>query len=542
MPPQLVPRWRELGLWSDLSLGDAMAGAAQQHPAAPFHLHAASGSRDIALGEMHTAGRRLAGSLNALGLRAGDVIAMQLPNSVENALTFQAAALLGCTLLPIVHIFGPAELVHILRDSGAKALVVPDRWRNIDYLDRLACLPDLPMLRHRIIMGDTIPAGCLDWNALPPGECPSIAVDPDATALLLYTSGTTAAPKGVRHTSRTLLAELAAQHLGWDSAGAALVPWPSGHIAGSLAILGHAVLGRPTVVLESWDAAAGAALIEAFGVEQTSGTPFHLAGLLEAAERDDRDLSSLKRFIIGATTVPASMVAASEAAGIRCCRCYGSTEMPTISQCDPDDPLDKRLTTDGRLNPGCEVRIVDDAGSDMAPGAEGEIAARGAERFAGYTDPALEASSFLPGGWFLTGDIGRIDSDGFLAITDRKKDIIIRGGENISSREIEELLLQVPGVRDAAAIGWPDERLGERVCAVLIVEPGAEVSIELITGTFARLGVARQKVPERLERVAELPRTPTGKVQKADLRKLLLAGSQAADSAQLVAAKRGSTV
>ena len=522
MPPDLIEHWRSLGLSSDLSLGDAMARAARTHPDAPFHLHAATGSRVVTLGEIHTEGRRLAGSIHALGLRAGDTIAMQLPNCVENAVMFHAAALLGCTLLPIVHIFGPAELLHILSDSGARVLVVPDRWRNIDYLDRLDRLPELPALKHRIVLGDTVPSGCLDWHALPPGECPEVALATDATALLLYTSGTTAAPKGVRHTSRTLLAELAAQDLGWKSAGAALVPWPSGHIAGSLAMLGHAVLARPTVVLESWDAAAAARLIEAFAVDQTSGTPFHLAGLLEAAQRDGRDLSSLKRFIIGATTVPPAVVAASEAAGIRCCRCYGSTEMPTISQCDPGDPLEKRLNTDGRLNPGCEVRIVDDAGADLSPGGEGEIVVRGAERFAGYTDPALAVTSFLAGGWFLTGDIGRIDSDGFLTITDRKKDIIIRGGENISSREVEELLLQVPGVRDAAAIGWPDERMGERVCAVLIVEPAAEVSIDLVARTFAALGVARQKTPERLEIVAELPRTPTGKVQKAELRKLVL--------------------
>lgn len=524
IPPNLIERWRGLGLWSDLSLGDAMARAAHTYPAAPFHLHAASGSSDVTLDEIHAAGRRLAGSFHALGLRAGDVIAMQLPNCVENAVMFHAAALLGCTLLPIVHIFGPAELLHILSDSGAKALVVPDRWRNIDYLDRLDRLPNLPALEHWIVLGDTVPSGCLDWNSMPTGECPAVAADSDATALLLYTSGTTAAPKGVRHTSRTLLAELAAQDLGWKSAGAALVPWPSGHIAGSLAMLGHAVLGRPTVVLESWDAAEAARLMEAFRVDQTSGTPFHLAGLLEAAERDRRDLSSLKRFIIGATTVPPSVVAASEAAGIRCCRCYGSTEMPTISQCDPGDPLDKRLNTDGRLNPGCEVRIVDDDGTDLASGFEGEIAVRGAERFAGYTDPSLTATSFLAGGWFRTGDIGRIDPEGYLTITDRKKDIIVRGGENISSREIEELLLQVPGVRDAAAIGWPDERMGERVCAVVILEPAAEISIELIARTFADLGVARQKTPERLEIVAELPRTPTGKVQKVELRKLLTAG------------------
>jgi len=192
-----------------------------------------------------------------------------------------------------------------------------------------------------------------------------------------------------------------------------------------------------------------------------------------------------------------------------------------VSKCAPDDPLDKRLSTDGRPNAGVEVRIVDDFGADLPVGAEGEVAVRGAERFAGYTDHALDTASFLAGGWFLTGDIGKLDAEGFLAITDRKKDIIIRGGENVSSREVEELLLQVPGVREAAAIGAPDARLGERICAVLLVEPDATVTLEGIDQVFRNIGVARQKTPEVLVVLDEFPRTPTRKVQKAELRRML---------------------
>jgi acyl-CoA synthetase (AMP-forming)/AMP-acid ligase II len=197
--------------------------------------------------------------------------------------------------------------------------------------------------------------------------------------------------------------------------------------------------------------------------------------------------------------------------------------MPTVSQCNSADPLEKRLNTDGRPNAGVEVRIVDDAGTDLPTGAEGEIAVRGAERFAGYTDPVLNTASFLPGGWFLTGDIGRLDGDGYLAITDRKKDIIIRGGENVSSREVEELLLAVPGIREAAAIGAPDERLGERICAVVTLDGSAEVSVATIDAAFREIGVARQKTPEFLVIVGEFPRTPSGKVQKAELRRDLAA-------------------
>ena len=521
MPIELEAGWRALGLWQDVSLGQAMARAAQDNPTAPLHFIGEGGERTTTLGEVHARGLRLAGSFHALGLRPGDTIAMQLPNGLENAVLFQAAALLGCTLLPIVHIYGPHELAHILADSGAKALIVPDRWKRIDYLDRLARLPELPALRHRIVMGETVPEGMIALDALPAGQLPEITVAPDALALLLYTSGTTAAPKGVRHTSRSLLAELQAQRREGAADGYGLSPWPSGHIAGTLGVMAHALLGRPMVILEAWDAALAAQLVERFQVRQMSGTPFHLSGMMEAAARDHRDITSFTQFLIGATTVPPALVAQSEALGIHCCRCYGSTEMPTVSQCAPDDPLDKRLSTDGRPNAGVEVRIVDDFGADLPVGAEGEVAVRGAERFAGYTDHALDTASFLAGGWFLTGDIGKLDAEGFLAITDRKKDIIIRGGENVSSREVEELLLQVPGVREAAAIGAPDARLGERICAVLLVEPDATVTLEGIDQVFRNIGVARQKTPEVLVVLDEFPRTPTGKVQKAELRRML---------------------
>lgn len=523
MPNELEAAWRAQGLWQDVSLATAMTRAAQDRPAAPLHFFGADGERVTSLGEVHAEGLRLAGSFHALGLRPGDTIAMQLPNGLENAVLFQAAAALGCTLLPIVHIYGPHELGHILADSGAKALIVPDRWRNIDYLDRLARLPDLPALRHRIVMGKDVPQGMIALDALPAGELPDITVDPEARALLLYTSGTTAAPKGVRHTSRSLLAELNAQRRDGPADDYGLSPWPSGHIAGTLGVMGHALLGRPMVILEAWDAALAAQLVERFKVRQMSGTPFHLSGLMDAARRDSRDITSFTQFLIGATTVPPALVAASEEMGIRCCRCYGSTEMPTVSQCEPGDPLDKRLNTDGRPNPGVEVRIVDDAGIDLPVGAEGEVAVRGSERFAGYTDPALDAVSFLPGGWFLTGDIGKLDAEGFLAITDRKKDIIIRGGENVSSREVEELLLTVPGIHEAAAIGAPDARLGERICAVVTLDGSAEVSVQSIDAAFRAIGAARQKTPEILVVVDEFPRTPSGKVQKAELRRELAA-------------------
>ena len=207
------------------------------------------------------------------------------------------------------------------------------------------------------------------------------------------------------------------------------------------------------------------------------------------------------------------------------------SEHPTVSQGTDGDTLAERMTTDGRLRPGVEVRIVDDLGEDVASGREGEVATRGPDMFLGYIDPAVDAECWLPGGWFLSGDIGRLDAAGFLTITDRKKDIIIRGGENISSREVEELLLQVPGVREAAAVGFPDDRLGERVAAFVTVGVGATVDLPLVEDVFRAAGAARQKTPERLFIVADFPRTAAGKVRKSDLRHQTREGGSGADPA-----------
>jgi non-ribosomal peptide synthetase component E (peptide arylation enzyme) len=205
-------------------------------------------------------------------------------------------------------------------------------------------------------------------------------------------------------------------------------------------------------------------------------------------------------------------------AGIVSWRTYGSTEHPVLSSGTPDDPEAKRHGTDGRVTDGNEVRLVDDAGTDVP---EGEIVARGPRQFAGYRDPALDADAFLPGGWFRTGDIGRLDSDGHLIITDRKKDIIIRGGENIASREIEDLLTLHPAITEAAVCAEPDPLLGERVCAFVLARQGAHIDLDTVRDHFSGLGIARHKTPERVEVVADLPRTATGKVKKAELRALV---------------------
>jgi len=362
-------------------------------------------------------------------------------------------------------------------------------------------------------------AGTVSWAEIeahaPAKE--TAEVSPDDLAILIYTSGTTADPKGVRHSHRTLLAELNAAPPVAETA-VALSPWPPGHIAGVLGLGRFWLKGMHTVLMERWDAHDAARLIAEHQIAATSGTPFHLSSLLDAAEADGVDITCLTDYLAGATMIPPSLIARCEARGLHTYRSYGMSEHPTISRGDPSDPLDKRLNTDGRLCPGVEVVIVDDDGQPVATGVAGEILSRGPERFLGYTDTETNAASILPGGWLRTGDIGRLDADGFLSISDRKKDVIIRGGENIASREVEDLLLMLDGVRDVAVVGAAHPTLGEQVCAFLVLHPEARIGLAEIDAHFRAKGVARQKTPERLEIVDDLPRNAAGKVLKPVLR------------------------
>jgi acyl-CoA synthetase (AMP-forming)/AMP-acid ligase II len=228
----------------------------------------------------------------------------------------------------------------------------------------------------------------------------------------------------------------------------------------------YLVQGLKLLLMDQWTGAEAAQLIEEHRISACSLTPFHLTAILDAADADGRDLSSLRNCLVGAAPVPPTLIARSEARGLATYRCYGSSEHPTVTTGDPSDPIEKRLTTEGRLMAGCEMRFVDDDGHDVAVGTAGEIATRGPERFIGYFDNRLDAAPMLPGGWYRTGDIGRMDADGYLLITDRKKDIIIRGGENIASSEGEGLLLQYPDIAEVAA---PDARMGEVVRAHVVL-------------------------------------------------------------------------
>ena len=519
-------RWRREGWHRGATLGTALAAGAQAHADTPVTFASALRPATLTVGELHARGRAIAGSLQAIGLRAGDVIAVQLPNWPETAVLYHAAAALGLVLIPIVPIYGPAEVSFILRQSGARAFVLPARHRRIDAARDLPRLDAGPALEHVIVVAGDAPEGTLAWSALeatPPQPFPEPDADPGDVALIVYTSGTTAEPKGVQHSHDSLIAELhACPTPPPDTPGTvSLQPFPAGHTAGLCALLAIALHGYPTIIIDDWNAERCARLIEEHGVTAVAGTPYMIGAILDALEATGARHDRLVHGITGGGGVPPALIERADAIGWHISRCYGATEGPSLTAGAPGDPLEKRANTDGRALAGNRMRIVDDEGRDLPVGEAGEIATIGPEQFLGYTDPALNATAFLPDGWFLTGDIGRIDADGCLTITDRKKDIIIRGGENISSQEVEDVLVRMPGVAEVAVVAAPDDRYGERVCAFIVARDGARLDAEAVLAHFERAGVARHKAPERLELVAELPRTPAGKVRKHELRALL---------------------
>jgi acyl-CoA synthetase (AMP-forming)/AMP-acid ligase II len=479
------------------------------------------------LRDVVAAGRRMGTRLVATGIAPGDIIGVMLPNWREWLVACVATQQAGAVMLPIVSIYGAKELGFILTQARATMLITPERWRGVDYAALVAACgwdpsslraqqsnDEYALVRH-VMLGPAFTALEAEGPIADP-----VPRRPDDLAMLFYTSGTTADPKGVMHSGKTILAELAAQQAARTAIDreVILTPWPPGHVAGALSLLRFLAYSVPLVAMDQWNAGHAAALIDRHKVTTSSGTPYHLTGIVEAADAGGHDLLSLRNYIVGAAPVPPSLVERCLAQGLAVYHCYGSSEHPTVTSGTADDPIDKQLNTEGRVIAGSEMRFVDDDGNDVPAGTDGEICTRGAELFIGYLDASLNAAAFLPGGWYRTGDIGRLDANGYLLITDRKKDIIIRGGENISSKEVENVLLGHPAVAEAAVVAAPDERMGEVVRACVVLRAGATLTLDDVRTHFAAAGVARQKTPERLSVHDALPRNASGKVLKHVLR------------------------
>jgi acyl-CoA synthetase (AMP-forming)/AMP-acid ligase II len=519
----LHAHWRASGAFRGETLLDVIERAAREDPDAQVVIASDTHAGINRVGDLPTRLRAVAAAFAAIGVRKGDVVAMQLPNWPMTLEAYLGAVAAGAVLVPIVHTYGPTETGFILEQSGASVLLCPDRWANIDFHARLDAMP---WVEHGtvVMVGDDVRAGAIAWSdflASAPAPMEPVALDPDDPLLLVYTSGTTADPKGVLHSHETFVAELFRMTQAPTGRRDWLVvqPWPAGHVAGLLAILSPALTRATTVLVDRWDADLVCTYIDRYRPLAFTGAPFHLGELLLRAEAGTLDVSSIRYAMTGGAAVPPVLVERADAVGWSVSRSYGSSEHPQATAARFDDDLAVRIATDGEPIPDTTVRVVDDDGRDVAVGEAGEILLRGPQQFLGYTDPALNVAVVDREGWFHTGDVGVLDEHGRLTITDRLKDIIIRGAENLSSMEIEGIAVRHPGIADAAAIGVPDPRFGERVGLVVVPAPDAEpVTVADLRAFFVGHGVAAMKAPEFLAFTDELPRNASGKVKKHVLR------------------------
>jgi cyclohexanecarboxylate-CoA ligase len=441
----------------------------------------------------------VAGRLAARGVGVGSVVSWQSPNRVEAWLLYRACWRLGAIAAPVHHAAGEADVVACLRQVTPD-LVIADR-----------ALPAAS--RPDAIDTDSFSAGPVGAAA------ESRSVDPAALAVVLFTSGSSGRPKAVLHTHRGLLYKartMTAVHgLGPDDA--VLMPAPLAHISGLLnGVLVPGVAGMKTVLMARWDPSVAVSTIEQEAITFMIGPPTFFVGLMDAPGFSPERVAALRLVSSGGAGVtPAFVADASKRLACRVKRAYGSTEAPTVTTSGSADPEDRARDTDGRATGVAEIQIVAPSGEVVAAGVPGEVWVRGPEVCVGYADPAMTQAAFTTDGWFRTGDLGVLDGAGWLTITGRMNDVIIRGGENITATEVEGVLESHPDIRQAVVVGYPDDRLGQRVCAFVVAPAG--FGLAQCRVWMEQRGVTRFKWPERVEAVDSLPLLAAGKVDRSAL-------------------------
>jgi len=475
---------------------------------------------------------RIAAGLAALGIGRNDVVSYQLPNWWEFTALHLACLRIGAVSNPLMPIFRERELGFMLGLAESRLMVVPQHFRGHDYAAMLTGMrKSLPRLEHVLAIGgsgaQSFEATLLEQPWEERGDTKALFAErrpaPDDVIQVLYTSGTTGEPKGVMHSSNTLLSNILpyAARLGLSSEDVVLMASPMAHQTGFMyGLMMPLVLGATAVLQDVWEPVAAAGHIRREGCSFTmASTPF-LSDLTETVAKGGNDLPSLRTFVAAGAPIPRVLVErARHTLGAAIVSAWGMTENGAVTTTKPGDPEEKAIGTDGCALPGAAVRVVDGANRPLPPGEEGMLKVRSCSNFLGYLKrPALYGHDAE--GWFDTGDLARIDAEGYIRITGRSKDIIIRGAENIPVVEVEGLLFRHPGIQAAAIVGMPDERLGERACAFIVTKPGLQLDRGEILSFLEGHRLAKTYLPERIEFVDELPRTPSGKVQKFKLREM----------------------
>lgn len=546
---ELAERYRAEGWWRrEETLVDDLRNSARRFPdrraIVVYHTDGRA-PEEVTYAELERRVERIASGLAGLGVGKGDVVTLQLPNSWQLVALCLACARIGAIAGPVAPIMRRRELGFITELTESAVYIGPVRYRKTSYAELSAEVADLnPTLRHRVLLGaagqENEPgvAGALDFDTAllgEPGADGSVTGDtdgrepgPDDVHYLMFTSGTTGEPKGVMHSYNTVYATNRAQadvlHLSGDEVIA--MGSPTTLNAGyTWNFVMPVLLGATSVHIDAWDADLMLEILERERVTFFMGAPPFLVDLIAAQREHDRDLSALTTFATGSAPIPPVLVEqARDVLGCRLYALWGMSEngAPTITR--PEDPLMRAAESDGTPMPGMEVRIVDDKLRPVTGDTVGRLQVRGAFQCLGYyRRPDVYADALTDDGWFDTGDLAKDDGHGGIRIAGREKDIISRGGENVPVVEVEAALLRHPGIKEVAVVGYPDERLGERACVVLVPD-GTQPELPDLQRHLDDIGMAKQYWPERVEYAKELPKTPSGKVQKFKLRDGLTVG------------------
>ncbi|RKJ96820.1 cyclohexanecarboxylate-CoA ligase [Alicycliphilus denitrificans] len=532
LPPRRA-RMAAQGLWRDRTINnylDACVAACPDKLALTAVQVETGGVRRFSYREMAQMADRIAVGLARLGVGPGDVVACQLPNWWQFTLVYLACSRIGAVMNPLMHIFRERELSFMLRHGEAKVMIAPKTFRGFDFEAMLAALqPSLPDLRHLVVVGGS---GANSFEALlsgPEWEKEADAQDiltrsrpgPDDVTQLIYTSGTTGEPKGVMHSANTLFSNIVpyAERLRLGADDTILMASPMAHQTGFMyGLMMPIVLKAGAVLQDVWEPKKAVALIQAERVTFTmASTPF-LTDLARTVAESGQGVPTLRTFLCAGAPIPGPLVEqARSALGAKVVSAWGMTENGAVTLTQLDDGDERSVNTDGCPLPGVEIKVVDVDGHALPPGEPGRLLLRACSNFGGYLKrPQLNGTD--ADDWFDTGDLARIDERGYVRITGRSKDVIIRGGENIPVVEIEALLYKHPAVAMAAIVAYPDERLGERACAVVVPKPGQSIDLPEIQRFMKEHKVAIQYVPERLIVQEAMPATPSGKIQKFKLR------------------------
>ncbi|WP_287876952.1 cyclohexanecarboxylate-CoA ligase [Acidovorax sp.] len=536
----LLPPRRERmitrGLWHDRTINDDLDACAATCPdkLALTALRVETGEfRRFTYGELARMTDRIAVGLTRLGVGKNDIVACQPPNWWQFTLTYLACSRIGAVMNPLMHIFRERELSFMLKHGEAKVMIAPKTFRGFDFEKMVTDLqPSLPHLQHLVVVDGT---GANSFEALLSGPEWEQAPDarniltrnrpgPDDITQLIYTSGTTGEPKGVMHSANTVMANIVpyAQRLHLDAEDIILMASPMAHQTGFMYGLIMPVMLKASVVLQDiWEPKKAIGLIQKEGVTFTmASTPF-LTDLAKTVTETGQGVPALRTFLCAGAPIPGPLVEQARVAlGAKIVSAWGMTENGAVTLTQLDDEDERSFSTDGCPLPGVEVKVVDVDGNDLPVGETGRLMLRSCSNFGGYLHRA-HLNGTDAEDWFDTGDLARIDARGYIRITGRSKDVIIRGGENIPVVEIESLLYRHPAVAMAAIVAYPDERLGERACAVVVPKPGQTFDLPTMVEYLKDQKVALQYIPERLEVTDTMPATPSGKIQKFKLRELM---------------------